>query len=437
MPLLRGLDEPTLCLLDMIFFRPLVGPLINVVVALTIAVLSLTSAEAQTPAVSQHWVGTWAVSPQTQEPFGSTPAIAPPVFNNQTLRQIIHTSIGGSQVRVRFSNTFGTSALVIGAASVGLSGTGSQVVSGSVRALTFGGRASVAIPPGALVVSDAATLDVPVMGDLAISIYLPDSTPGTTLHGLAAQTQYVASGDQTAALDPGIGQTMLKDYFLKNVDVLAPKTVGAVVCLGDSITDGAGSTVGANQRWPNLLARRLLAKAGSAYDVGVLDQGICGNRLCHNLVGPALLSRFDADVVAQAGVTRVILLAGINDIGYGGYLPNEVVSVEEMIAAYRQIIARAHEAGLTICAGTLTPFAGTQAPFYSDDGEKMRQAVNDFIRSGGEFDGVIDFDAAVRDTSTPPRLRPEFDSGDGLHPNDAGYAAMAAVVKLKLLKNSL
>ena len=167
----------------------------------------------------------------------------------------------------------------------------------------------------------------------------------------------------------------------------------------------------------------------------MLDQGIGGNRLCHNTTGSALLSRFDPDAVAQAGVSRVILLAGINDIAFSGYLPDEAVSVEDIIAAYRQIIARAHEAGLTIFGGTLTPYAGTAAPYYTDDGETKREAVNNFIRSGGEFDGVIDFEAAVRDASTPPRLRPECDSGDHLHPNDTGYAAMAAAVKLKLLKS--
>ncbi len=391
------------------------------------------SAGSATP--SQRWVGTWAVSPQTQEGFASIPAVPPPVFSNQTLRQIVHTSIGGSRVRVRFANTFGTVPLVIGAASVGLRATGAQIVPGTYRALTFGGHASVTVSPGASALSDAASLDVPALGDLAVSLFLRDATVGTTQHFLSSQTNYVAVGNQTAQLDPGLGTTMKTYFFLQNVDVLPATSAGAIVCLGDSITDGNASTLDANHRWPNFLARRLQGRRGTAYNLGVLDQGICGNRLCHDAIGPALLSRFDPDAVAQAGVSRVILLAGINDIAFGGYLPDEAVSADDIIAAYRQIIARAHEAGLTIFGGTLTPYAGTAAPYYTDDGETKREAVNDFIRFSGEFDGVIDFEAAVRDASTPPRLRPECDSGDHLHPNDTGYAAMAAAVKLKLFKN--
>ncbi len=407
---------------------------VSAFVAVAVLPASAQTVNPVTAPIKQRWVGTWAASPQTQEPFPTAPASPLPIFSHQTLRQIIHASIGGSKVRVHFANTFGTSPLVIGAASVGLRATGAQLVPGTCHALAFGGRLSVTVSPGASVVSDAVSLDVPALSDLAVSLYLPDASVGATQHMFSNQTNYSASGNQTAQWNPSIDATVQTYFFLDGVDVLPSGSAGAIVCLGDSITDGVGSTFDANRRWPNLLAERLLAKTGAAYHLSVLNQGIGGNRLCHDTIGPALLSRFDPDAVAQAGVTRVILFAGINDIGLSGYLPDEVVSAEEIIAAYRQIIARAHEAGLTIFGGTLTPYVGAISPYYSDDGEIKREAVNDFIRNGGEFDGVIDFEAAVRDTSTPPRLRPECDSGDHLHPNDAGYAAMAGAIKLKALK---
>ena len=260
--------------------------------------------------------------------------------------------------------------------------------------------------------------------------------PATTEHLWSLQTNYVATGNQTAAAALSTASTMTMSYFVRNVDVLAPVEVGSVVCLGDSITDGYNSTPDTNRRWPNLLAQRLLAKAGGAYQAGVLNQGISGNRLLHECAGPDVLARFDADAIAQAGVTRVILLAGINDIGFSGVEPGEAVSGDDIIAAYRQIIVRAHEAGLKIYGGTLLPFGGTSVPYYTDAGELTRQAANNFIRTSGEFDGVIDFEAAVRDASTPARLQAQYDSGDHLHPNDAGYAAMAAAVKLKFFKNA-
>ena len=387
-------------------------------------------------APGQHWVSTWAVSPQTEESLLGGPVPATPTFGQQTLREIIHTSIGGTRVRVRLSNAFGTGSLLVGTASVGLHGQGAQLVDGSNRALTFGGRPSVTIPPGALVVSDPVDLSVPALGDLAVSLYLPNPTPGSTIHVLGSQTSYLAAGDQTAALDPGATSAWPMYYFLSGVEVTAPASVGAIVCLGDSITDGAYSTLDANHRWPNLLAQRLM-KPGTNRQMGVINEGIGGNRLEHTTMGPSLLSRFDSDVVAQAGVTHVILLAGINDIGFGAYYPDEIVSADDIIAAYRQLIVRAHAANLKIIGGTLTPFVGAAIPaYYSDDNEAKREAVNAFIRTSGEFDAVVDFEAAVSDASIPPRLLPQYDSGDHLHPNDAGYQAMASAVKLRVFKSS-
>ncbi len=409
--------------------------------ALTLLLTTATTG-ARGQDATQKWVGTWAASPQTQEAFLGAPAPTPPVFTNQTLRQVVHTSLGGSGVRVRFSNALGTTDLVIGAAHVAYRGGGAEIQAGSDRTLTFGGRPGVTIPVGALVVSDPVSdFAVPASSDLAVSVFLPNAT-GTTAHNESKQTNYTLPGDQTGAAQPTVAATQLPYYFLSNVETMVSRNTRGIVTLGDSITDGTNSTADTNQRWPNFFARRLLAKPGARghqYDAGVMDQGIAGNRLLHNIIGPNALSRFDRDVIAQAGVTDVILLEGINDIGFGGFVPTEIVGADDLIAAYRQIIARAHDAGLRIYGCTLTPFAITDLggiPYYSDAGEAKRQAVNVFIRSGGEFDGVIDFEAALRDGSNPPRMLPQYDSGDHLHPNDAGYQAMANAINLKLFKHN-
>ena len=392
---------------------------------------------ARAQSADQKWVGTWAVSPLSQEGFLGNPAPASPAFNNVTLRQIVHTSIGGTGVRVRLSNVFGTTDLVVGAAHVAYRGANSEIRVGTDRTLTFGGRPTVTIPVGAQVVSDAVSdFAVPATGDLAISIYLPNAT-GTTLHSEGKQTNYTLSGDQTATAMPTVASTQLPYYFLTNVETMVSPNARGIVCLGDSITDGTNSTPDTNSRWPNFFAARLLRKgAGNRlHDAGVMDQGISGNRLYHNVAGPNTLSRFDRDVLAQAGATDVITLIGINDVGFSGFLPAEAECAEDLIAAYRQLIARAHDAGLRIFGCTLTPFAGVGAPYYSDEGEAKRQAVNNFVRTGGEFDGVIDFEAAVRDTQSPPHILPQFDSGDHLHPSDAGYQALANAIPLKFFKH--
>jgi lysophospholipase L1-like esterase len=391
---------------------------------------------------NKHWVGTWSTSPQipiAAIPAVNFPGLTPPNFNNQTLLQIVHTSIGGNKVRVRLSNLFATDVLDVGAAHVGLRGAAAQIVPGTNKVLTFSGRTSVTIPPGALVVSDPVALEVPALGDLSISIYLPTSTTGVTQHLIGNQTNYVLSGDQTASNSPTVVSTAPPNYiptsyyFLTNVEVYVPEKVGAVVCLGDSITDGQNSTPDTNHRWPNFLAQRILAQRGMKNDMGVLNQGIGGNRLLHDIIGSNALSRFDRDVIAQPGVTDVILLEGINDIGFSATLfPAEAVSAEDIIAAHRQLIDRAHEAGLKINGATLTPFGGSSSATAA--GEAVRQQVNKFIRNSGEYDGVIDFDAALRDTSTnPPRLLPQYDSGDHIHPNDTGYEVMANAIPLPLL----
>ena len=381
------------------------------------------------------WVGTWTASPQPPEPPFVAPV--PAQFDNQTVRQIVHTSIGGKVVRVRLSNEFGRTPLVVDAAQIALQlpGGGASIVPGSGRTLTFGGRASVTIPAGAPAVSDPVAMDVPALTNLAVSIHLPNPTPATTHHSLGVQTTYISSqGNFVAATDLPVAQTTLSWFFLTGVSVARPEPTAAIVAFGDSITDGFNSTVDANRRWPNLLAQRLQAHP-VLRRLAVLDHGISGNRTLHDLVGPNALARFDRDVLVAPGVRFIVVLEGINNIGFPGALglPQEADTADDIIASYVQLIDRAHEHDLKIYGGTLTPFEGTAFPgYFTPEGEAKRQAVNHFIRTSGKFDAVIDFDRAVRDPAQPSRMLPAFDSGDHLHPNDAGYQAMANAINLFL-----
>jgi len=344
---------------------------------------------------------------------------------------VVHTSLGGDEARVRLSNAFGTESLVIGAAHIALRGMNAGIVSGTDRALTFSGSGSVTIPPGALVVSDSVKLGVPALSDLAVSLFLPGPTGQATWHAAALATNYVSQpGDFTGAVDMPVDHTVASWFYLTDVEVNSSKDTFAVVTFGDSITDGTRSTPDTNHRWPNLLAERLAQHHAKS---SVVDQGIAGNRVLHDLVGPNALARFDRDVLAQAGVGYVIVLLGINDIGRSTTgQPPQPVNAEEIIGGHRQMIMRAHQQGLKIVGCTLTPFEG--AAYFTPEGETKRETVNNFIRTGGAYDGVIDFDSAVRDPSHPSRFLPMYDSGDHLHPNDAGYKAMADVIDISLFK---
>jgi lysophospholipase L1-like esterase len=306
--------------------------------------------------------------------------------------------------------------------------------------LTFCGSPSVTIPPGALVVSDPVALTVPALSELAVSIYFPEPTTSTTVHAFAFQTNYFSPvGDFTADAAMPVELTAQSWVFLTGVDVTVTEPTGVVVALGDSITDGAISTPDTNQRWPDLLAERLVADADQP-TLAVLNAGIGGNRVLHDppesfeFAGPNALARFDRDVLAQPGVTHLILFEGINDIGLPAMSgdPAEFVSADELIAGLRQVAERAHEHGIVAFGATITPFEGSMV--FSDEGEAIRQAVNDWIRTGGAFDAVIDFDEVVRDPGQPTRLLPAFDSGDFLHPNDDGFKAMAESIDLTLLR---
>lgn len=386
----------------------------------------------------QHWVGTWGASPQSGvEPvFGPPPT--PVQFSNQTIRMIARISKGGDRVRVRLDNTFGTDSLVIGAAHVAKHSSGSNIVPDSDRSLTFGGSPTITIPPGALVISDPARLNVADLTELAVSVFLPDPTAGLSVHSLGVQTTYISAagaGDITAAPTIPTPTTALVRYFFSAIDVRADDDAKAIVTFGDSITDGFASTVDANRRWPDRLAERLLGH-GRSDDLSVVNEGISGNRLLHNVIGPDALSRFDRDVIAQANAAFVVVMLGINDIGFSAFpspFASQAVSADQIIQAYRQLISRAHAKDLKIFGATLTPFEG--AFYFSQAGEVKRQAVNHFIRTGGEFDGVIDFDRVTRDPSQPTKLLPLYDSGDHLHPNDAGYQAMANAIDLRLFNS--
>ena len=418
--------------------RRLLVSLIGIAVLVGTAVaVSAPGAASASPAGS-GWDGTWAASPMAPTPL--VPNLANAGFNNQTVRNIVYTSVGGSGLRVRVSNTFGTTALRIGRVSVGIELTGAQLVRGTTHPVTFGGHASVTLPAGAQTVSDPVSLQVSPLEDLAVSVYLPVATGPATYHSGAQQTNYVASGNHAGNVTAAAYTTTATSwYFLDGVDVSNAQAPGSIVAFGDSITDGAASQVGANDRWPNFLARRLDAELG-ANAPSVVDEGIGGNRVLNDSAcfGVNALARFSRDVLSQTGVKDVILLEGINDIGFsqetntGCFAPNTNVTAGQIERGYEQIIRQAHAAGLKIFGGTLTPFKG--AAYWSPAAEAKREAVNNWIRTSGAFDGVIDFAKAVQNAFDPLYMNPAYNSGDNLHPNDAGYEAMGNAIDLALLQ---
>jgi lysophospholipase L1-like esterase len=345
---------------------------------------------------------------------------------------IAHTSIGGRRVRIELSNVFGSTPLAIGAAHIAVRDKDSAIVAASDRALLFGGRPTCWIPPGATEISDAVNLDLPAASDLAVSIYVPEDATADTMHAVGLHTTYISKeGDTTAAPAIADATTTQSFYFLTNVDVAAPPDSAAIVTFGDSITDGAVSTPNTDRSWPSFLARRLAASGGS--NIAVLNQGISGNRLLRDGAGVNALARFDRDVLVQPGVKWLMILEGINDIGLGlrsGAAASDAVTSDDLIGALKQLVERAHAHGIRVIGCTLTPFEG--AAYYSEAGEMARAAVNQWIRSPGAFDAVVDFDAATRDPEHPRQFRQGFNNGDHLHPNDAGYQAMADAIDLSV-----
>lgn len=415
----------------------------NCVRAITLAALLL----AVHPMLAQqsggeHWVGTWATAvvgrPQNPMPPAQPAAPAPAPFmhfDNQTLRQIVHTSIGGSRVRVVLSNAFGIAPLPVGAAHIALRDKNSDIVPASDRALTFSGQPTFAIPAGAVLFSDPVSLTLPPIADVAIDLYLPGNTNVSsplTMHNGALQTNYASeTGNHAGKTAFPVMATTQSWFVLSRVEVTAPASVGAIATIGASLTDGSRSTPDTNNRWPNHLAKRLLAQPTP---LAVLDVGIGGNRMLSEggfQAGLNALSRFDRDVLVQTGVTHIIVAdMSLNDIGNAR--ENATPTADGLIAAQKQLIERAHARGLKIYGATLTPFEG--AGYFTQVGETKRQAVNQWIRTSRAYDAVIDFDTATRDPSHQIRFLPRYDSGDHLHPNDAGYQAMAAAIDLDLFK---
>jgi lysophospholipase L1-like esterase len=370
-----------------------------------------------------HWVGTWGASPDSTDLS----------FNNQTIRQTVGISIGGNRVRVRLSNETSSAPLVIGAAHIAIAAAGASILPRTNRALTFSGQPSITIPPGAPVVSDPVDLHIPALSSLAISIFLPQDTGPATAHFFGGATAYISpTGDFTAATTLPIATTSQSRFVISAIYVRRSADTRAVVTLGDSITDGFGSTPDTDRRWPDRLAERLAASPDYRL-VGVMNQGIAGNRLLSSvdLGSPSALSRLDRDVLAQPGVRFLTLLEGINDINC---CQDQSASSDDVIDGYKQLIARAHDRDLKTYGATLTPFEG--AGYYTTEGEAKRVAINEFIRTGGAFDAAIDFDAVLRDPGRPTRILPAFDSGDHLHPNDAGYKAMADSIDLTLFADA-
>ncbi len=413
----------------------------------TVLFLAASLAGSASAAGPAHWVVAWGASPAPQLPDEAQMRTAKLMFDNQTIREIVHTSIASDTVRVRISNAYGRQAVEIGAVHIALRdkghdplhNNGSSIAAGSDHAVTFSGRARVSIAPNAEALSDPVKLAAPA-GDLVISIFLPQAAAGAGVHYGAQQTNYIGAGDLTGAAEMSQPATITSWVFLTGVDALAPEGASTLVAFGDSITDGARSTVDANHRWPDILAERLRARRG-AKPIGVLDAGIGGNRVLFDPMnvrfGVNALARFDRDVLAQPGVRYVIVLEGINDLGHpGSSAPlSETVSADDLIAGLKQMVERAHEHGLKIFGATLTPFEGTTIQgYFSPEKEAKRKAVNEWIRTGNAFDGIIDFDKAARDPQHPDRMLPANDGGDHLHPGDAGYKTMAEAINLSLFK---
>jgi len=375
--------------------------------------------------LGERWLATWTASPSDaprRPPRDSVDRT--PTLVNQTLRLIVRTSIAGDRVRIRLSNEYGDQPLVVAAAHVAVRDSGARVDPTTDRVLTFGGRSRLRLLPGAVALSDPVALNVPALHDLAISLHIADSARLVTRHALALQTNYVARGDQSGAASFAPETTLYVWPFLTGVDVTNRSAAGVVSAIGNSITDGALSTRDANTRWPNVLASRL--SVGNV-PMAVVNAGISGGRVLTYGSGPSALARFDRDVLTTPGLTHVILLEGINDIGRSA---TDGVTADDIIFGYRQLILRAHERGVKIIGATLTP-AGPRASF-TPALEARRTAVNTFVRTSGEFDGVIDFDAITRDPANPLQFLPKYDSGDHLHPGDVGYKAMGEAINLGL-----
>ncbi|WP_181794976.1 SGNH/GDSL hydrolase family protein [Streptomyces sp. WELS2] len=390
---------------------------------------------------SGRWTDTWASMPQLTEPGNMPPAPftqSDRVFDNATLRQTVHVGPGGKRIRLRLSNAFGGADLPVTAVSVarpadGKAGVGA-IVPGSSRPVTFGGQPGFDIPQGAQAVSDPLDFDVAPGSNLTVTLYLAHGQASTaiTSHPGSRTTSYLLAGDHLDDADLAGATTVDHWYFLSGLEVWSRHTSSATVVLGDSLSDGRGSTTNGNDRWPDRLRARLASHPGTA-DIAVVNEAAGGNRVLRDGLGPNALARLDRDVLARSGVDRLIVFEGVNDIGTAGTSPADARRIAaELIGAYRQIVTRAHAQGIRVYGATLTPFGGHGYDDPAGTHESARQQVNQWIRTGGGFDAVIDFDRTVRDPDAPGRLLPAYDTGDHLHLNPAGYQALADAVPVTL-----
>jgi lysophospholipase L1-like esterase len=406
-------------------------------VAWLVAMGQIRAQTTQTPA---HWVGSWAASQQVPE---TQNLLDPELLRDATLRQIVHLSVGGSQLRVRVSNAFGTEPLHLTAVHVArpVSATsatgGSAVDAASDQAVMFHGAPDVTIPAGAEYLSDAVAFPVAALSSLAISIHFDQPPMGETGHPGSRATSYVVHGNLVSSASLPDAKAVEHWYQLSGVDVAAQGEMAAVVTLGDSITDGHGTTTNGNDRWPDVLAGRMQAEKSTRM-MGVLNEGIGGNRLLLDGLGPNALARFDRDVVAQTAVRAVIVLEGVNDLGrltrdHDVSAEEHTALVRRIEAAYTQMIERARAHGIRVIGATILPYGGSTYYHPGPESEADRQSINAWIREAGHFDAVMDFDKLTRDPAHPDRLLPAYDSGDGLHPGPAGYKAMGDAIPLTLL----
>lgn len=395
----------------------------------------------------EHWVATWATAeemavtvpdhvvlpvgapkPDFSKMRGKRPPKAPDSIENQTVRLIVHTSIGGSMLRIELSNAFDLNSVSIDAAHVAIRSKDSTIKAGSDRVLKFSGNPSIELRPGAVIVSDPVELTFPSMADLAVSLYVVNKAAKPTSHTPSLHTGYISTGNTTGAASMLEPTTTASYLWLRSVDVAAPAQDFAIACLGDSITDGYGTTPDKDQAWPTLLAARFISqKTGPR--VAVINEGISGNQLLRDGAGVSALARLDRDVLSEPGVKWIVLLEGINDINIHGQITGpDAVTANDLIRGDRQIIARAHLNGVKVMGATLTPDMGVWPA--GPIGEATRQQLNQWIRTSGEFDAVVDFDAVLQDKENPAKLRDDLDPGDHIHPNDIGNAIMAAAFQL-------
>jgi lysophospholipase L1-like esterase len=423
---------------------------VEMALALLIAMVLTSTALAQTLENEKHWVSAW--SSAMHAPLAFVPGQAVSGLENRTLRMIVRPTIAGERMRIRFSNECGNQPLPIGAAHIALVSKDDKIIAASDRTLTFSGKGSTRIPPGAPMLSDPVDLKFPAFSEIAVSIFLPVNVDNVTFHLAGQKPTYISEpGNFTATAEIPNATTKPSWFFLSGLEVFAPGQTMTILALGDSITDGVGAEQGDYNDWPNLLANRLAAQKGLP-EMAVVNTGIGGNRVLHNGAGISTLARFDRDVLARPGIGGIILLEGINDIGWPRMkLPapgpgdpargnssaespfaNEFVDAQDIIAGYQQIIDRAHQHGIRVFIATMLPYEG--ADYFTEDGEAIRAAVNQWIRTSSAVDGYFDFDKAVRDPDHPERFRDGYHSGDNLHPSAIGYKAMADAVNLAVLR---